>query len=686
MCKENPKSSLIVFTGGNMEKTLKKDRALFLIDETRDFTNDFYIIELTKIVLFEEGAYTLTLPKICERIEQMTEMQYTKNEVLHAIQIMGSDSIECVNDEYGLTSIGQKEMSKRKKNISIVPFVKQFIIQSNDKYSISDEEAKNLIYRFIFERFNENIAQISSVLDVNVSIQLESEKYSEEEKSFINDFLAWNDSEKNRLVYRLVAKSFDYCMINSKCGKSTLDFSKFYFYIDTNIILRLMGFNNEERQSSVKAFIEKCKNNSIHIVVSNFVLDECRYSIERQIDVLEHKTSHLNSLVSPQGMSFAEENSIFCGIYNEYYSWCKNHKHKNYIGFRKHMSNKLNQVISQFESSLSNKSFELTEKTVFDQSYRSLEEIKFDKHIIKTDINSILLVEQLRKKDGNSNYHLISADGNLILWAKECFNAEKGLIEYPSTWFSVLLKYTGREKTDDFKSFCQFIHLPINPENENDLRKKLELKEKILFSDIDDEIKSNMLEDVKNNYYDYKNYKTNTIIHNSYTKTKEEIVDLTLKKFGETVRAEQALKYEKKKKDFEFQLKDQENKHTQILEETKKERFDEGFKNGQEEIIDRLANKAARRNRVLRVCIAVLSVLLFIVSVVLFISVLVKTENSFVIFEWLNKFSSSIRIIMSIFSGIWIIIVAIFKWAIKGIDILPVDVEKLKDKYKKKYK
>lgn len=672
-----------------MDNIANKCRTLFLIDETRDYTNDFYILELTKIILFEEGAYTLNIAQICEKIEKLTDMQYTEKEILHAIQIMGTDSIECINNEFSLTSIGQKMMQKREKNTSLKPYIKEFIAHSTKHYGIIEQDAVELLYKFIYERFNENIAQIASILDCNVDVNFESEYYSEDENAFVNDFLAWNDTEKNRLVFRLIAKSFDYCMINTKCGKSSLDFSKFYFYIDTNIILRLMGFNNEDRKSSIEAFIDKCLNNNIHIVVSNYVLEECRYSIDRQIDILEQKTCKLNSLISPQGMSFAEENAIFCGVYQDYYDWCRTNKHKNYVGFRKYMKEKVKKTISKFETNIDNQSFEITNKIVFNKYYYALEDLKNDKHIIKTDINSVMLVEQLRENNIELNYHLISADGVLIKWAKECYNAEKGLVEYPSTWLSVLLKYTGREKTNDFKSFCQFIHLPIRPETEDDLEKKIELKAQIMSSNFDDEIKSNMLEDIKSNYYEYKDLKIDSIIHYSYAKTTDEISKTAIQTFGEQVRTEQEETYNQKLEEIDEGYKKREIKkeeeYKSELEKTREREFNKGTDYGREETISILAKNKAKTNRRIRAFITFLFVFSLIISVVFVGSFFIKNDTiSNVLLNWIKEFPTVIKILVPVFSVIVAALKGVLKWGLKGIDILPIDEEKIKQNYLKK--
>jgi tetratricopeptide (TPR) repeat protein len=85
-----------------------------------------------------------------------------------------------------------------------------------------------------------------------------------------------------------------------------------------------------------------------------------------------------------------------------------------------------------------------------------------------------------------------------------------------------MLKYTGREKDSDYKAFCQFIHLSIEPKIE-DLEKKIAIKSRIIGSDIDDNIKAMMIDEVKENYHQYKEYEPEKVVHVAYSKAKETI-------------------------------------------------------------------------------------------------------------------------------------------------------------------
>lgn len=498
-------------------------RSLFLIDDTRNYTNDFYIFEFVKIVLFQEGCFAMSLDDICTKVEELTSLEYTKEDVVHAISIWNNGDIEAEQGLYSLSSAGTEKISKRERRNDIKAYIAQFLGEHSDRYSINKEQLEELLERFIYQRFNENLKEISDILNHCLSVDACDKDYDDEEKALINDFLLWDNVEKNKCVFRLIAKAYDYCMINSKCQSQAIDFSKICFYLDSNVIFRLMGINGSEREFSIKSLIDKCKALGVNLSVSNYVKEECEYTINSQIEFLIESTTRMNSLIPPATMSFAEEKSIRMDFYRRYYAWVKEgNKHRNYDAFKKSILKEFKELLEAFNVDENNPSFKVVEGSNFIPYYDSLYEIKKDKHTTETDVNSFLLILGKRKQTADEEYFLISTDLKLISWLREVFPAQKSIADFPSAWLSIMLKYTGREKDSDYKAFCQFIHLSIEPKIE-DLENKIAIKSSIIGSDIDDNIKAMMIDEVKENYHQYKEYEPEKVVHVAYSKAKETI-------------------------------------------------------------------------------------------------------------------------------------------------------------------
>ena len=499
-------------------------RSLFLIDDTRNYTNDFYISEFVKIVLYKEGCFPLSLTDICTKITDLTSLEYTEEDILHALSIWNNGEVDIENDQYMLSSSGIEHISKRKKSNDLKSYIDMFLRENTDKYTISKNELEELLQNFIYQRFNENLKEISDILNNCLIVDDYDKNYTDEEKIIINAFLEWNNVDKNECIYRLIAKAYDYCMINSKCQTQEMIFSKIVFYLDTNIIFRLMGINGHERESSVKSLIEKCHAAGIKLVVSNFVVEECEYTINSQLELLIESTKMMNNLMPPSTMSFAEEKSIKIDFYRRYYEWVKaGNMHRNYDGFKKSVLKEFNKLLESFNKDDNNISFKVVCADDFRKYYDSLYNSKMDRHTTETDVNSIMLIlEKRRNTEDENEYFLISADQRLLFWSREIFPGQKSYIDFPSVWLSIILKYIGREKDTDYKAFCQFIHLSIEPQIE-DLEKKIAIKSSIIATDIDDGIKTMMIDEVRDNYNRYKDYEPEEIVRVAYAKSKESI-------------------------------------------------------------------------------------------------------------------------------------------------------------------
>lgn len=498
-------------------------RTLFLLDDTRNFTNNFYIAEFVKIVLFQNGQIAMTIEELQEGIAKLTELEYTEQDIINAISLWCKSDLEEHNGAYNLTDNASREISKREKANNIKAFIHKFLNEHDGKYDITKDTAEALIDKFIFQRINENIKQISDILSNNLSINPVEEDFSEAEVTFINDFLNWDNNEKNKCIYTLIAKSCDYCMINSKCNDPGFDFSKISFYLDTNIIFRLLGIDGELREVSIKSLIERSKTAGIKLLVSNYVKSECENTISNQLQILKDKTSSLTSLLPTSSMSFAEEASVSTAFYTKYFHWVQDgNKHRNYDGFNKFIIRELNSILDAFSLDKDNPSYKLTASKDFSDNYESLYKEKKDKHVVETDVNSFFLVLDRRRNNPEQEYFLISADRKLINWLKDTYPDMKSVADLPSAWLSIILKYNGRETASDYKAFCNFIHLSIEPQIE-DLEKKLEFKNITIYSDIDTTIKIEMIGDVKNHYEEYKEFTPQEMVRMSYFKSEKQI-------------------------------------------------------------------------------------------------------------------------------------------------------------------
>lgn len=475
------------------------------LDEEALTTNDRYLVEFCKIVIYQSGYKGLNSAEICKEINRLVLFSYVEEDIERVMNNYPNDFI-CNEGIYSVTSEIEREIEKRKKTFELRKYVDLFCDTRLKDEKVDRNSLCNLVTRYIFEKFRQSIDQISGILDINKEHTLEEfEQYGDDDKVFLNAFLAWDNDEKNKMIYELIVKSYDFCTINCT-EENAFNFENFHFYLDANIIMRLLGINNSYRQDAVKHFIEKCQKESIKLHVTNFTKDEIQKSIKHQIRAIEKEIAERKYMPTPDAMKFAKPDTFTIELYGKYYAYAKANK-GNIESFKRFLLVQLDKCIEKFDF-VESDSFEAIDRERFLGYVTSLKELK-DERIVKTDVNNIMFVLDMRNT--NEDSYLISADSKLISWCKEIFVGKKSIVELPSTWLSLIMKYTGRTSENDYASFCKFIRLPIFP-IDNDLKIKNKVKNRINAMDVAHSIKDRMFEELESNYSSYSGYVSSEVI------------------------------------------------------------------------------------------------------------------------------------------------------------------------------
>lgn len=406
------------------------------MDDDAITTNSRYLVEFCKIVIFQNGYLGLSSLEICAKINELVLFTYTEEEIEHILDCNG-DVFECEEGIYTITSEASNEISKREKDFLLRQYVDLFC---DTKYKDDEDVDRNalcgLVTKYIFEKFQQSIDQISSILDSTKETKLEySDKYTDEESSFLNSFLTWDNEAKNKMIYDLIVKSYDFCTINC-IEVNTFDFKDFHFYLDANIIMRLLGINNAYRQDAIKHFVDKCKQEKIKLHISNFTKVEIQKSIEHQLSAIAREIAERGHIPAPSAMKFAKPDSFTIEIYGKYYEYGKKHKEWSLESFKRSVLAQLDKCIKEFEYD-EYESFEVIDSDKFKGYVSSLKEIK-DEKVVKTDVNNVMLV--MKSRETKSDSYMISADAKLINWCKDIFIGKRSIVEFPSVWLSIIMK------------------------------------------------------------------------------------------------------------------------------------------------------------------------------------------------------------------------------------------------------
>ena len=117
--------------------------------------------------------------------------------------------------------------------------------------------------------------------NVEGDFSIDLKNYNEEEKRIINDFLNFDDENKDKAIFDIVSLSLEYCILTGDSKQVYVQgIRNKVFYLDSNIIYRAIGINGESRKELTLRFLEKCISNNIKLAISKYSEKEFKDSIE----------------------------------------------------------------------------------------------------------------------------------------------------------------------------------------------------------------------------------------------------------------------------------------------------------------------------------------------------------------------------------------------------------------------
>lgn len=641
---------------------------LAFIDDESVTTNRRYLEEFCKIVIFSSDYSGINISDIKGEIQKLIGFEYSEDEIL---EIMETNSTDFIYDgeRYSLSSECNREIQQREKNFQLRKYIDTYLDLKNEKTSEKERNAKcDLITRFIFLKFQQSIDQIIGIIqsDTVYTITSDNDDYSDDERNFINDFLMWENKSKNEMIYTLIVKSYDFCTIN--CPEQIeFKFEDFRFYLDANIIMRLLGINNLRRQKAVSHFIEKCKELEIGLYITNFTKDEIKKSIRTKIDAIARDLERYKYVPSPNSIKFAKSDAYPIEMYGKYYEYYNKNKEANLEKFYRYLIGQLDNMISGFKYEEKN-SYEIEDNNNFVKYYSGLKKIK-DEKVVKTDVNNILFL--LEKRNVEKNSYIISADSRLIEWCKSIFVGQTSLVEFPSVWLSIMLKYTGRVEGEDYAAFCKFIKLPIQPK-EKDLLKKTKIRDEVLKMDITNRIKDLMFQELENGYYDYSDKR-------SAKKIADSVYEEVMKQHDQSIRDEMQKKHDEEmlqrdendksiRSSLGRQINEEHNKKEEALRQTVPAKI--------AKLVDeKIEKKLSRREYVKKHHNRFMAGLILLIAIILVILIVVCIINHIRVNE------SCVAIGVAIID---LLVGGILGYLLKAYEEIP-DKEALRKKYTRKY-
>ena len=627
-------------------------------------TSNTNIEKMCELILLDYYPEAKTAGEVVDALLSKYSLNFADGEILDALTGRKAEGrIVCINldskrigdRKYTLVEEIYKKLDGKEKHSFTETVIVRFV-ENNDSLKLSKDEFTDLLDRYFYYAFNNNANIIMGLLQPdyheNAFISNENNKFTDAEKEIINQFINWEDSEKDKCVYEMVSCCFDYCMLTARKGADDFHgvFSGKQFLLDTNIIFRAIGINQDNRKRVIDSLLSKCKEVNIDIVISNFTVEEIENTIDYHVNhiskVLQGKTP-----LKPESIAATIPNYINTDFYRSYCLWCgePGNEAGDYASYKEFLKRKAHLEISKYRSDTST-SFDVLSQEKYQTycenllKYKKARTWNVNENSVKTDINNFMRVINLNDKNPdsnlfNANTFVISADHHFCDWAKEIRPGAIPLVVLPSVWYAIILQYNGRAENSDYASFTRFLKFSLSSGEEASERWGRALIERVLTLDEKAEVQDKIIENVAQRLKsDMKDLDDEGEFIKLVDEEHKHITELAIEEAKEKLSAAHIMESEAQKEEYNRQLRsvnstleakisevtaEVENTKQQLAEQEEKHEVE--LKNAkdmaQKEAVDTIILKqvdlAARRKRTRGIFVCIIAAIIPIVLMIL---------------------------------------------------------------------
>lgn len=411
-----------------------------------------------QIIDFIQERYSITFDE-----ESVREIVTSKKEEGFLTNHRNGNLYVCLSEKRKQT------LQAKISNKTIDFFISEF--QGKNTQLVAGIDSKAILYKFLYDIFSTNTYSFQKLInnkkDLSGIINLENSNYSEKEKEIINNFLQWDNFEKNKAIFNIASYALEYCMLTNKNGSSSIHLDNLKnksFYLDTNIIYRVLGINGENRQKRSQTFLKKFNDSGEKIIISKSTETEFKVGIKGHVDrIRNYDSPRVNSILF-------QEVEVQRDIYNFYHKWRIGKINYNLDLFIAEIYSIYDNFKKEFKIQVDTvKPFDINDKKVdellknYTSSISTFKQNEGNEIIgsATIDAENILWIEMKRENKVqnifDTKYFFISSDQSLRRWDYQRED-KTPIVLLPSQWMSILLRYLNRTE-DDFKSFVSFLNL-----------------------------------------------------------------------------------------------------------------------------------------------------------------------------------------------------------------------------------
>lgn len=456
------------------ETQLQVIKCVFVSCDNREMTSEEVIVELLNLYKYHIAE---------DEFRNIVDL--AKN-IFIVVKVGKDDAFKLTEDAYMQTV----EAQKHGIDFYIDEYIEEICAQNI-------EECKDAIHQYLYELTTTNVNSYRVLLhgregidfsDRELSVNIDN--LSDKQKQIVQGFLDWDNTEKNISLCNVVYCCLEYCLlVNGDAPNKLLQdvIREREIYLDTNIIFRALGINGVSYQKVIEAFLNKCLQAKIKIIISSL-------SRKEFFDSINYYCKKMAQF--PRGKTYlgAYEQLSDYSIFSFYENWHQEHPTLSLKHFIFYIRSLYKKFITQYgifdnyqvpylvynssEFKEKQKSYALSIRRI-KQELRPEIRAAFETESTSDfgqrdnhDASIVHYIELLRKNvQEEKDIFLISSDRALRYWDMKRSENLYPIVVYPSQLFLILIKLCGRS-ADDYSSFVSFINIrakskQITPETAN---------------------------------------------------------------------------------------------------------------------------------------------------------------------------------------------------------------------------
>lgn len=460
-----------------MQKDLFRFSATLFAETSNEYSSLDSQLQMLKCIFLKSNNEPMSIEEVAVQLLDVYKYHISEDEVEKVIKGHKKTFEAVVLD--GVTSYKLLDSVLIAAEESQENNIDSYIVEFIHKFKIADSVAcSSAIYNYLYELTTTNINTYKLLISgkkgldfTDSELSVDISYLSEVEQQYVHDFIEWENGDKNIALSNIVFTCLEYCLlVNGDRPNKLLSkaIRRREIYVDTNIIFRVLGINGPIRQRTVRAFLGKCKQAQLKLIISHNTKKEFFDTIDYYIDeICRYPRGNVFSGAYKQLSDYT--------LFNHYEEWRKTHPSMSLDYFKLFVQSSYDKMVKEYSMIDDEK----IPKTIYDSeqfkqvrnSYSAaIKKIKNelrDRYISEDDRYSlkdshdatvVRYVEMRREENQDSDLFFVSSDKILRYWDLSRLEKEYPVVIYPSQLFLVLIKICGRSE-NDFDSFVSFINV-----------------------------------------------------------------------------------------------------------------------------------------------------------------------------------------------------------------------------------